>query len=892
MALCQSPCGQTCPALTFSFDVPSGVFNCRDSTAVGVSSCTAVGDISFFSGTGQDLLGSAVGALPPGLVYTVNGTATITFVNLGVSRTAHGQFTLNAFQPPPACCTAPCQGNPAVCDDGNPATIDVCHPVRGCVHTTDSDADGIYDDGDASGVIGDAPCTPGQSAGCDDNCPHAVNPSQADFNLDGVGDDCEDTDGDGLLDAWEIQGLPSVDLPGMGATPLHKDIFVETDWMEGWSCQLARCQSGLNAGALCKTDNDCPGGTCVNCTCPQSTCSCLKGADVCTGNDEHNGNDCTCPPGTVDECIDPVGCGPSGRCMFHSHKPAAACVGGSNTDARCTSGTDCPGGSCVSAMERIAKVFEKAPVANPDGISGIRLHVDTGQLGGGNPVPHQENTSFGGGSPKTFEQIKACNFDFARAPVFHYTLFAHDYGECVSYGGVSEGVPGNDLMLTEGSWLDEDGKPGGKVPAQAATFLHELGHNLGLAHGGFEGTNFKPNYLSIMNYLYPVSLSGRLDYSRKVLPNPGGFLDESALQEGQGLPGLEAGDGIVLYSCSHLECPQTPGSSCQCPVAGLSCFGNPACLDALNTQGACGCFGAVAVPGPIDWNCNGTIDAAPVATDVNAGNTSPFTAFKECPISSVEAPAKLHGYNDWANLRLDFHQAARYDATGTCVFLTYEQYKALPRPQLPPEVCDGLDNNGNGQVDEGYDQDGDGVADCFDNCPAVANANQTDSDHDGVGDACDAVPFSVPFAVLDVKKLTVRFGKQAGSDRLTAKGTFVLGAQSDGIFPPAERLTVTFADVGGEVFTQTLPAGALREKRTRFVFKAAKHTAGIAALVVKPPRPSAPGQFTFVIKAQGIDALRLQQPPVTLRLVVGNDIGAHTMPCAANRTRTALRCRG
>lgn len=38
------------------------------------------------------------------------------------------------------------------------------------------------------------------------------------------------------------------------------------------------------------------------------------------------------------------------------------------------------------------------------------------------------------------------------------------------------------------------------------------------------------------------------------------------------------------------------------------------------------------------------------------------------------------------------------------------------------------------------DQDGDGVLDTVDNCPAVSNANQTDTDQDGMGDACDACP--------------------------------------------------------------------------------------------------------------------------------------------------------
>jgi hypothetical protein len=37
-----------------------------------------------------------------------------------------------------------------------------------------------------------------------------------------------------------------------------------------------------------------------------------------------------------------------------------------------------------------------------------------------------------------------------------------------------------------------------------------------------------------------------------------------------------------------------------------------------------------------------------------------------------------------------------------------------------------------------YETDGDGVPDCFDNCPMTSNPTQTDFDHDGQGDACDA----------------------------------------------------------------------------------------------------------------------------------------------------------
>src|SRR5262249_8443482 len=48
---------------------------------------------------------------------------------------------------------------------------------------------------------------------------------------------------------------------------------------------------------------------------------------------------------------------------------------------------------------------------------------------------------------------------------------------------------------------------------EAGTFMHELGHNLGLHHGGGgirnndieDEPNYKPNYLSVMNYRYQFS---------------------------------------------------------------------------------------------------------------------------------------------------------------------------------------------------------------------------------------------------------------------------------------------------------------------------------------------------------------------------------------------------
>jgi subtilisin family serine protease len=72
---------------------------------------------------------------------------------------------------------------------------------------TDTDGDGVPEDGDGSGTPGDDPCEDGEIYLCDDSCPAAWDPGQTDTDGDGIGDVCEpacsnglDDDGDGLVD--------------------------------------------------------------------------------------------------------------------------------------------------------------------------------------------------------------------------------------------------------------------------------------------------------------------------------------------------------------------------------------------------------------------------------------------------------------------------------------------------------------------------------------------------------------------------------------------------------------------------------------------------------------------------------------------------------------------
>ncbi|WP_278258787.1 hypothetical protein [Nocardioides convexus] len=85
----------------------------------------------------------------------------------------------------------------------------------------------------------------------------------------------------------------------------------------------------------------------------------------------------------------------------------------------------------TAALDRIVAVYAGAPVGNPDGSTGITLHLDAGSargaaynLGGGNQVTYDSNLS---PSLRQTSDIKNANFDSDRAGVFYYMLWADDY---------------------------------------------------------------------------------------------------------------------------------------------------------------------------------------------------------------------------------------------------------------------------------------------------------------------------------------------------------------------------------------------------------------------------------------------------------------------------------
>lgn len=329
-----------------------------------------------------------------------------------------------------------------------------------------------------------------------------------------------DSDGDGLLDTWEMNGLEVdghfVDLPAMGADPMHKDVFVEVDYM---------------------------------------------------------------------------------------NRPLSSRV-----------------------VQTLMQSFADAPVTNPDGTTGINLHIDTGprgimradnatwgSLSQANAVPFQEKlgtTQVGANGKDDYvsteaEAIRRTHFKKRRG-VFHYAILANLLGG--AYSGTTSGIAWDDTLGIAGAHHDTHDK-------MSATLMHVLGHHFGLDRSGVvDEPNREPNYLSVMNYRFPDGLIRRdtpvrqFDYSRfslAALPD----IDDSQLDESQGA--VAHGDAADFYS----------GYNCPHSAATVR-------LIAFNE--------------PVNWNCDGVTSGALPPTNINKDRDQNGN-----PVLSV-----LTAHDDWPAVQL------------------------------------------------------------------------------------------------------------------------------------------------------------------------------------------------------------------------------------------------
>ncbi|MFC4591381.1 DUF7507 domain-containing protein [Sphaerisporangium corydalis] len=354
-----------------------------------------------------------------------------------------------------------------------------------------------------------------------------------------------DRDRDGLLDAWEKNGIDvdddgTVDLalnaPPFSANVNHKDLFVEADWM-----------------------------------------------------------DCTAAAG----CASP-----------HSHAPQAG------------------------VLNAVTTAFAGAPVPNPDGVNGITLHAMPGEA-----IPEIASILFnrsGPGAADDFDDIKlgnpraACAGRFgtpadrassncanilrAKRDVFRYMIFAHSFADNATSptsSGSSElnTKGGNDFIVTLGGVNPTYIPSGGGLAAvETGTFMHELGHTLGLGHGGrrddgtLDGINCKPNYLSVMSYTYQT-LAGDparpLDYQAV----PTGDLVETGLDE-TAVPGLTgAGSRLLTYGVGGAIRTARANQRIDWNGDGNFVNGQPADINNLTAiDNACGASPGETLKGWSDWD--------------------------------------------------------------------------------------------------------------------------------------------------------------------------------------------------------------------------------------------------------------------------------------------------
>jgi uncharacterized repeat protein (TIGR01451 family) len=256
-----------------------------------------------------------------------------------------------------------------------------------------------------------------------------------------------------------------------------------------------------------------------------------------------------------------------------------------------------------AGIQALKDVFAQAPkdaggTVDPDNQPGINLWVDTGALmedgqlvgdnlgGGGNVLPNPVICL-----DDSFYAAKQQFFDLIRRIAFRY--------------GIS-GVPiAAENTCADGQAIGGKGEIGGNdfvfYGTDPGYILHELGHTLNLKHGGFEGLNNKPNYISMMNYNYGLNIpqfsgGGILDYSpprcagcpggRGAVPAP---LDESQLDETMV---LDPNDDENLFVFRDLRARTTSW-----PMSGQDTDG-----DNVND---------------VDWDGDGMIANSPVAVDVN-----------------------------------------------------------------------------------------------------------------------------------------------------------------------------------------------------------------------------------------------------------------------------------
>jgi hypothetical protein len=157
---------------------------------------------------------------------------------------------------------------------------------------------------------------------------------------------------------------------------------------------------------------------------------------------------------------------------------------------------DAMNGRAPSSLNAVAAAFAAVPNSitnNPDGQPGVSLHVVLDE----SSLPVQDFTTVASGQlPPEYWTLKASHFGTpaersdanstaileAKRRVYRYGIFADRFGPT----GRAE-ISGNDFFTSLGLVTP----PGGAEIDRLSAFMHELGHTLGLRHGGSDDKPYK-----------------------------------------------------------------------------------------------------------------------------------------------------------------------------------------------------------------------------------------------------------------------------------------------------------------------------------------------------------------------------------------------------------------
>lgn len=290
---------------------------------------------------------------------------------------------------------------------------------------------------------------------------------------------------------------------------------------------------------------------------------------------------------------------------------------------------------------------------------GIAIHFDVGNLhdnasgldpadfdlGGGEEVPFFDGVTFDPADARAnLYDYKRDYMDYNRIQVFHYLLFANSQNLNGSSGssGLAE-INANDLIVSLGNWslsTTDTNETNKLINYQASTLMHELGHNLGLLHGGNENDNYKPNYFSIMNYLYQLS----------------------------GLSTIGTDEGDRVYASSNFH---NGSGTCYSGLSN-SRYTNTFKMDYSHGNAVSFSFAAInetlglgqTGSSNVDFDCDGDDTETSVTMPDGNGDLS----------------GTITDYDDWSNINLLFQRGFSGSNTGS--FLTYSTSNAPDESEL------------------------------------------------------------------------------------------------------------------------------------------------------------------------------------------------------------------